>query len=137
MKIVINTKPGGYRIPPKLMEAYCKLKGVPCHFFISGPGAPSTVDEYIPATPEEIGDYWYITATVPVLDFSAWCEDNIIRHIPRTDPHLVAAVEQFPDLAESWVCKLKVVDIPDDVEYTIEHDSTGTEWIAEKHRTWE
>ena len=31
--------------------------------------------------------------------------------------------------------KLQVVEIPEDVDYTIE-DYDGSEWIAEKHRTW-
>jgi hypothetical protein len=31
--------------------------------------------------------------------------------------------------------ELKVVDVPDDVDWEIgEYD--GTEWVAEKHRTW-
>ena len=31
--------------------------------------------------------------------------------------------------------KLKIVEIPDDIEWTIQNED-GIEWIAEKHRTW-
>ena len=31
--------------------------------------------------------------------------------------------------------ELKVVEIPDDVEYDIQ-EYDGNEWVAEKHRTW-
>ena len=33
--------------------------------------------------------------------------------------------------------ELKIVEIPDDIEWQIEQDNeTGREWVAEKHRTW-
>ena len=50
--------------------------------------------------------------------------------MPRNDPHLVAFVEMLGDRTN-----LKIVEIPDDVEWEIDGDD-GTEWVAEKHRTW-
>jgi len=55
--------------------------------------------------------------------------------IPRNDENLVSVVEELGE--ESWgqFAKLKVVEIPDDVEWEIgEYD--GVEWVAEKHRIW-
>jgi hypothetical protein len=44
-------------------------------------------------------------------------------------------VEELGEAANGSYARLKVVEIPDDVEWTIkEYD--GDEWIAEKHRTW-
>jgi hypothetical protein len=56
-------------------------------------------------------------------------------HIERNDPRLVEVVELLGK--ESWgdCAELKVVEIPDDVEYEIE-EYDGTEWIAEVHRMW-
>jgi hypothetical protein len=56
-------------------------------------------------------------------------------NIKRNDPILVEIVEQLGEAVNGLYAKLKVVDIPDDVQWQIgEYD--GDEWIAEKHRTW-
>lgn len=53
------------------------------------------------------------------------------RDIPRYDPVLLAvAAERGADLG------LKIVEIPDGVEYEIQESEEGYEWIAEKHRKW-
>lgn len=55
--------------------------------------------------------------------------------ISRTDENLISVVEELGE--ESWAkfSKLKIVEIPDDVEWEIaEYD--GVEWVAEKHRVW-
>ena len=56
--------------------------------------------------------------------------------VERNDPDLVAAVETLGSESASGMCaELKVVDIPDGIEYEIaEYD--GNERVAEKHRTW-
>lgn len=53
----------------------------------------------------------------------------------RNEPELVALVEEMGEAANGTYAKLKVVEIPDDVEYTI-HDYDGMETIHEKHRSW-
>ena len=54
----------------------------------------------------------------------------------RTDPKLVECVETLGDIASGQLAELKVVEIPDDVEWEI-NKYDGLEWIAEVHRTWE
>jgi hypothetical protein len=39
-------------------------------------------------------------------------------------------------LANGSFSRLKIVEIPDGVEWTIQ-EFDGNEWVAEKHRTWE
>lgn len=53
----------------------------------------------------------------------------------RNDPDLVAVVEELGEAANGRFSKLRVVEIPDGVEWQIE-EYDGLEWIAEKHRTW-
>ena len=53
----------------------------------------------------------------------------------RSDPRLVAAVEELGTAADGSLAELRVVELPDGVEWTIE-EYDGTEWVAEKHRTW-
>ena len=54
----------------------------------------------------------------------------------RHDPLLIAAVEALGEKAWGTHAELRVVEIPDGVEYFIE-EYDGKEWVAEKHRTWE
>lgn len=57
------------------------------------------------------------------------------RDAAREDPLLIALVEEMGDRANGRCASLKVVEIPDGVDYEIsEYD--GNEHIAEKHRTW-
>ena len=58
------------------------------------------------------------------------------RHIPRDDEHLIAVIELMGRAADGGYAELKIVDIPDDVNWCIE-EYDGREWVAERHRTWE
>lgn len=59
-----------------------------------------------------------------------------IYEIDRFDPDLVKVVETLGVLANGGFAKLKVVEIPDDVIWTIEAYD-GYESIHEQHRIWE
>jgi len=62
--------------------------------------------------------------------------ENISEHdIERDDPDLVAVVEELEDEADGPYSSLKVVEIPEDVVWSI-HEYDGAEWVAEAHRTW-
>jgi hypothetical protein len=57
------------------------------------------------------------------------------HELDRDSPQLVQIVEQLGERANARYSQLKVVQIPDGVEWTIcEYD--GMEWVAEAHRTW-
>jgi hypothetical protein len=53
----------------------------------------------------------------------------------RTDPDLVAAVEELGSEASGDHSSLEVVNIPDDVDWEID-DYDGMERVEEKHRSW-
>jgi hypothetical protein len=53
----------------------------------------------------------------------------------RSDPDLIAVIEEFKEEANSWAADIVIVEIPDDVEWHI-HEYDGMEHVAEKHRTW-
>jgi len=53
----------------------------------------------------------------------------------RDDPDVVAVVEELRREANAKCAELKVVEIPDDVEWEIE-EYDGNEWVSEKHRRW-
>lgn len=75
----------------------------------------------------ELGENW--------SEYGLYEEGRPWREDWRHDPKLVEVVERLGDEANGWSAKLEVVEIPDDVEWTIQ-EYDGQEWIAEKHRTW-
>lgn len=56
--------------------------------------------------------------------------------VPRDDTALVEAVEELGvEKASGVYARLKIVEIPDDVEWHI-YEYDGNECVAENHRTW-
>lgn len=75
------------------------------------------------------------TAELLYLELAGCSVARYHWEIERADPLLVEVVERLGRAASGTYARLKVVEIPDDVEWTI-HDYDGLEWVAEKHRTW-
>jgi hypothetical protein len=109
MKVVINTRFGGFGLSKEGIRAYeirrwdVEAKNV----------------SYPDPLPKKIS----------LLD--AW----EIEDLDRTDPILVHIIEQNSNLYSGSSGSLKVVTIPDDVQWHI-HDYDGQESIHENHRTW-
>jgi hypothetical protein len=61
--------------------------------------------------------------------------DWYYRDVERNDPVLIELIEQYGDAINGRYADLRIVEIPDGVEWQIE-EYDGNEWIAEKHRTW-
>jgi hypothetical protein len=57
------------------------------------------------------------------------------RSIARDDPTLIQIVEELGPRAAGRYAQLRIVEIPDGVDWQIE-EYDGAEWVAEKHRTW-
>jgi len=73
--------------------------------------------------------YKILTGISSIEEINYW-------EIARDNPVLVQIVEQLGENANTCYSTLKIVEIPDDVEWQIsEYD--GVEWIAEKHRVWQ
>lgn len=53
----------------------------------------------------------------------------------RAHPALIEVIKGLGEGVNDCFSELKIVEIPDDVEWQIE-EYDGSEWIAEKHRTW-
>lgn len=53
----------------------------------------------------------------------------------RADPDLVEVIERDDIDASGRHAELRVVEVPADVDWTIE-EYDGAEWVAETHRTW-
>lgn len=57
------------------------------------------------------------------------------RDIPRDDQKLIQVVEELGELANSRFAELHIIEIPDDIRWSIE-EYDGYEHIVEEHRTW-
>jgi hypothetical protein len=53
----------------------------------------------------------------------------------RSDPDLIAVIEEMGKAADGWASELKIVEVPDDADWHI-HEYDGMEHVAEDHRTW-
>lgn len=62
-------------------------------------------------------------------------DDFYDRDIPRNDTALVQVVEELQKLAYGKYADLRILDIPDGVDWEID-EYDGNEWVAEVHRTW-
>lgn len=114
MKVVINNCYGGFGLSDEGIEHYAKLKGIELDKRDSPYAFGSKYEYYIARNNDNFRD----------ID------------IHRDDPALVQTVKDLGKESHGFCAHLKVVTIPDDVEWEIaEYD--GNEWVAEKHRTWE
>lgn len=113
MKVVINSCYGGYGLSETAMLKYAEIKGIKIY-----------IKKYKSMT------FYYTTETFEEESFLS--EDKI----DRNDPALVETVEILGEEANGDFAKLKVVEIPDDIEWTIE-EYDGIEHVAEVHRIWE
>jgi len=70
-----------------------------------------------------------------MIEWKDWQEDWSYYDIERNDQYLVRVIEELGDEANGRFSELKVVNIPDEVEWQLE-EYDGLEWVAEKHRIW-
>ena len=112
VKVVINADFGGFGLSNEAIREYGRRKGL---------NLVAKVDDspFVFFYKDEIKD------------------ENIFseRDIPRDDLDLVAIVEEMGKASWNQYSCLKVVEIPDDVDWYIQ-EYDGDEWIAERHRIW-
>ena len=113
MKIVINGDYGGFSLSDEAILEYGKRKGLNL-----------VKDE---------NTNWSIS----IFYKGSVAKENYFddREIPRNDSDLVSVVENLGEAAYGFTASLKIVEIPEDVDWYVE-ENDGLEWVAEKHRTW-
>ena len=110
MKIVINNYYGGFGLSHEAVMRYAEIKKMTIVY-------------------DEVNDSYFIDTLRPENYFDP------VSEIKRNDPALVQVVEEMGEKAWGKFTKLKIVEIPDDVQWQIE-EYDGNEWVAEKHRKW-
>lgn len=139
MKVVIESKCESFKLSPKALKRYAQLKGEECNFYKSNflHGQPP-VYELIPEEDyTKYGQSFRLgirSGTPGEKEIEFWSDCAI----DRTDPHLIQVIEELGEDVNFPYSggKIKIVEIPDDVEYyIIAVDGCGEE-IHEEHRVW-
>jgi len=136
MKVVINDCYGGFSLSEKGVLRLAELKGIKVHVTKDRFGLP----EYLTVPPEkvtpELKNWSEATIEQRQAANEAYKREHFSdRDIDRSDPDLVQIVEELGEDASGSHADLKVVEIPDGVDWQIE-EYDGNEWVAEKHRKW-
>lgn len=129
-KIVINACHGGFDFSWAAARRMAERKGL----------VASAVRLYgtSPADPESMGMCRVVGPRLvdAYPDGDDAGEFKSASDFARDDADLVAVVEELGEKASGPLSRLKIVEIPDGVEWTIE-EYDGSEWVAEVHQTWQ
>jgi len=129
MKIIINRCYGGYGLSEKAVMLYAKLKGLTLY-----PDSDDCITHYYTIP---VDQFRKMEKEVKRQDYRELNKYSFYppRDISRSDPLLVQVVEELGREANDNFAELKIIDIPDDMEYEID-EYDGMETIRECHRSW-
>ena len=130
-EIVINKCYGGFSLSHKAIKRYAKLKGFKLFAFKYDSSINDNKSTYTKLTDKEAEKEWIVSyyKDEEMQDYFFG------RDIPRDDKTLIRIVKELGNEANGGHAELKIIEIPDDVKWTIE-EYDGIEWVAEEHRTW-
>lgn len=146
MKVAINECFGGFGLSNAAYEKLIEW-GVPVRAYVKQERDPDTLlykpqplnegevifdRELTPPTGDMLNDlYWKYKGKSSVMQryWDSWTRDA------RTHPLILRVIEELGDAANGPHADLKIVEIPDGIEWEID-DYEGTESVSEKHRVW-
>jgi hypothetical protein len=132
-KIVINKCFGGFSLSDEAYEMYLKLKKIKFYKYHNIFGSDyyrvpkQKYDKYKNLWRNKDGDYRRINAR-------NWFLSD--RDIERDDKYLIKVVEKLGEKANGKFAELKIVEIPDNVDWEID-EYDGNEIIDEVHKSWD
>ena len=136
MKVILNKSYGGFSVSQKGYIAYAKKAGIDLYCYERTDSKTYTrVDD--PKTGHSALYSWFTknhgkTVSSEKLD---WSDCFYLNSDKREDPILISVVEELGDEVNTIYSNLKVVDIPDDMDYVID-DYDGVETLHERVREW-
>ena len=138
-KVVIGPNVCGFTMSEEALELYGILAGIPLYRF------ERLITFKVSEFSEESS--WYETEfyTKPLIELCL-LEPNSMdyeyrfteleQNIKRDDPVLIKVVENLGYRANRDSRPVKIVEIPDDIEWYIGSGDDGSEWVSEMHRIW-
>lgn len=156
-KVIINNCYGGPSISAKAVKRIAELQGKECYFFKSVYDKKNTDNDstYEEISIEECKIFWSAFTVNNPNEFlfnpnwhnlsdeekqkenkrfnSIYLSNRIEEN--REDKLLIQVIEELKEEGNGYCAELKIIEIPDDVQYKIE-EYDGLEHISEIHRTW-
>ena len=120
MKVVINRCFGGFGISNEAFEKLLIRKGIEFDKIDAKFKLRTDLYDYYHAGHAGSDDHYL---------------SEYIFYEDRSDPDLIAVIEELGKDSWGWAAELAIVDIPDDIEWHID-EYDGIEHVAENHRTW-
>ena len=143
IKVVINKSHSGFELSLKAQKRLAELNGTTIFFYkqikyefcdgISEYEREDNLDndtEYANCVIKDLGKVISETTLIENCYFRDYGYDE------RHNPFLIQVIKELGDKASGDGADLRIVEIPDDVDYQIEGQDSGFEYISEKHRTW-
>lgn len=144
MKIVINKCFGGFGLSLKAQKRYLELKGLPCYFYKQTKyNFKDGINEYCiyNDSDNDMFAYTFTKYLGDKVDIEKLPDEEYKKYnfyygdIERNDPILIQVVKELKDEASGDCSRLRIIEIPDDVEWEID-EYDGQESIHEIHRSW-
>ena len=144
MKIILNKCYGGFGFSALAYEMYLKSIGKECYFYIQSKYNYSDgIEEYKKISTQQ--------ADVDKTHICFYCLNKDVGDVTnkfsnewhvhlrdeniRKDKNMIEIVEKLGKQANGKHAELEIVEIPDDMEWTIE-EYDGIESLHEIHRSW-
>lgn len=142
MKVILNKCYGGFSVSDAGYRLYAKKKGINIFAYVAKYRKDGKTDFYRVDDVGEgrglLGLTFYFkkdfgkAVSESELDFR---EGLFLREEQRNDPVLVEVVEELGSAANGACANLRVVDIPDGMDYVID-EYDGIETLHERVREW-
>lgn len=138
MKIVINKSHGAFGLSYEAVMEYAKLKGIQLYAYSPMHTRMNISLNKVVEYDGKSNEFIILYSTEKLNKNSTLKKRGYFDpcRIRRDDPDLIKVVEKLGDTANSKYSKLKIVEIPDGINWEVE-EYDGIEWIAESHRTWD
>lgn len=118
MKVAINRCYGGFGISDPAFEKLLERKGIEF--------------DVVPSDSSLLGNSYYRKGYSG--DVEHYLSEYDMASV-RSDPDLIAVIEEMGKESWSWAAEIVIVEVPDDVAWHID-EYDGIEHVAENHRTW-
>lgn len=137
MKVVINSCYGGFSLSHEAIMRYFEIKNIPVYPLQECKWGFTTYSKVPPESRSQFEGFNTLSLEERKEYNRKYDEQTFYVYdgLNRNDPVLIQVVEEMGEAANGRHAQLKIVDIPDGVDFEIE-EYDGIETICERRRKW-